>query len=191
MCFEVYCGASGARYRCAKCRLALYCDRECQVADWKAAPHRVHCPLLRISSSDVDVALDTNSVMSELRRWRQLPREQVSDAMKEYLSASLRTLFRQRGRMWMDRATTVVAILLEPGANTFLRMTMLADVEEFDDRAHKRDVIRQREGLRAEIKEIIHALGFELAAKPTHPDMPLLMDDEMFKQLNPTIRIAK
>ena len=90
----------------------------------------------------------------------------------------------------MDRATTVVAILLEPGANTFLRMTMLADVEEFDDRAHKRDVIRQRVELRAEIKEIIHALGFELDAKPTHPDMPLLMDDEMFKKLNPKVRFV-
>ena len=42
-CFK--CGAEGAKARCTKCKLAVYCNRECQAASWKkkAAPHKQEC----------------------------------------------------------------------------------------------------------------------------------------------------
>ena len=40
LCFA--CGAEGAKSACAKCVVARYCTRECQVADWKAR-HKQGC----------------------------------------------------------------------------------------------------------------------------------------------------
>lgn len=43
-CFA--CGAGGARQCCSACIVALYCNRECQLANWRAHKHR--CKLLRL-----------------------------------------------------------------------------------------------------------------------------------------------
>lgn len=42
-CFK--CGAEGAKARCTKCKVAVYCNRECQAASWKNkdAPHKQEC----------------------------------------------------------------------------------------------------------------------------------------------------
>lgn len=43
VCFG--CGAAGARSACAKCGVAMYCGRACQVADWKRG-HKAGCAAL-------------------------------------------------------------------------------------------------------------------------------------------------
>mmetsp|Transcript_1368 Transcript_1368/g.3200 ORF Transcript_1368/g.3200 Transcript_1368/m.3200 type:complete len:420 (-) Transcript_1368:60-1319(-) len=42
-CF--HCGEEGARKRCTKCKVAVYCNRECQALSWKdkRAPHKLEC----------------------------------------------------------------------------------------------------------------------------------------------------
>ena len=30
--------------KCAKCKIASYCSRECQIKDWKQGRHRISCP---------------------------------------------------------------------------------------------------------------------------------------------------
>lgn len=42
ICFN--CGAPHAKLlRCAKCQVATYCQRECQVQDWKVGKHKMAC----------------------------------------------------------------------------------------------------------------------------------------------------
>lgn len=40
-----HCGLKGAAKRCARCHMAWYCNKECQVAAWRG--HREHCKKLR------------------------------------------------------------------------------------------------------------------------------------------------
>lgn len=40
-----YCGRPGRKKRCSICRLVIYCNKECQVADWEK--HRVGCNQFR------------------------------------------------------------------------------------------------------------------------------------------------
>ena len=40
-CFNVDCGDSSAKKQCIKCRVAVYCSKECQVAAWPV--HKMNC----------------------------------------------------------------------------------------------------------------------------------------------------
>ena len=52
--FVCVCGLSGVSHRCAKCRSAYYCSKECQRADWKN--HKYQCRRSKVEEGQVDVS---------------------------------------------------------------------------------------------------------------------------------------
>jgi hypothetical protein len=56
--------------KCAKCQVAAYCSRDCQIQDWKEGRHKVACPsYARLSTIDAETTKEQvrNEVFSRIR----------------------------------------------------------------------------------------------------------------------------
>ena len=62
-----HCGAGGATARCAKCKVIVYCSRECQVAAWKGG-HKKLCALVAAAAAAHARAPDGGQWVWERRR---------------------------------------------------------------------------------------------------------------------------
>lgn len=47
-----FCGEKNAKYKCAKCKKANYCSKECQEVDWKELNHKLICSFLKKSTKN-------------------------------------------------------------------------------------------------------------------------------------------
>jgi len=106
----VFCGASGARQKCANCLIVYYCSRECQVAHWKV--HKVICKEMckEFAGKGADIAEDRRTIKAMLRAGQCTLEVRLFNAS-------------------MEGFLPVVRQLIDEGANVnFVRSTLERDV---------------------------------------------------------------
>merc|ERR1711937_1115963 len=59
------CGKGGAPLVCTGCKIACYCDAECQKRDWKRN-HKSICPLLKNAEAELFALKDMDGVFRSL-----------------------------------------------------------------------------------------------------------------------------
>ena len=50
------CGKDGSLQNCTKCKVAMYCSKECQVKDWEKK-HKTHCKEIRRLQKNISTAV--------------------------------------------------------------------------------------------------------------------------------------
>lgn len=93
-CFNVNCKDPSASKRCTKCNVAVYCSRECQTVDWKAAdfPHKQVCKVFRdniASDTREGAGGQKGAVAIGLLSVELIDEDQCSKAMKDRADAFL------------------------------------------------------------------------------------------------------
>jgi MYND finger len=129
-CYSVLC-ANAACFECSSCHVAAYCSAACVNAD---VFHTEHCPLLSSSTSSTNVPHGRNSILIETKKWYILAdnRTELIAHMRLFFTNLLRTFYRER--VTIDRRHTAARMVSEPFTDMFRNLTILADVEEFDDK---------------------------------------------------------